>query len=107
MTRITLYRHDGAYNGLKVIGHSGYAEEGSDIVCAAVSALVINCLNSIEEFTDDDIVGEYEEAAACIEFHLNEEISEAAKLLIASTVLGLENVAADYEECILIEVQEV
>ena len=27
-------------------GHAGYAEEGQDIVCAAVSALVINTVNS-------------------------------------------------------------
>ena len=34
-------------------GHAGYAEEGQDIVCAAVSALIINTVNSLETFTDD------------------------------------------------------
>ena len=28
-------------------------EEGQDIVCAAVSVLVINTVNAIEQFTDD------------------------------------------------------
>ena len=33
----------------------GYSEAGSDVVCAAVSVLVINTLNSIERFTSDKI----------------------------------------------------
>ena len=37
----------------EVVGHAGYAEEGYDIICAAVSVLVVNAVNSIETFTDD------------------------------------------------------
>ena len=40
--------------GFDVSGHAGYSEAGSDIVCAAVSALVINAVNSIEKFTEDE-----------------------------------------------------
>ena len=29
-------------------GHSGYAESGSDIICAGVSVLSATCLNSLE-----------------------------------------------------------
>ncbi len=32
----------------EISGHSGYAEEGSDIVCSAVSVLAITCANSLE-----------------------------------------------------------
>ncbi len=39
---------DGQYTACEVSGHSGYAEEGSDIICAAVSALTVNCVNSLE-----------------------------------------------------------
>ena len=38
--------------GFRTTGHAGFAEHGTDIVCAAVSVLVINCINSIEKFTD-------------------------------------------------------
>ena len=38
--------------GFSVSGHSGYAEEGSDIVCAAISAVV-----SMAECTINDICG--------------------------------------------------
>ena len=36
------------YTAYEISGHSGYAEEGSDIVCSAVSVLAITCLNSLE-----------------------------------------------------------
>ena len=40
MTRAAFFIKDGVYTGFEVAGHSGYAEEGSDIVCASVSAMV-------------------------------------------------------------------
>ncbi|MBQ9195800.1 MAG: ribosomal-processing cysteine protease Prp [Clostridia bacterium] len=49
MTRITLFRdEEGKLTGFSCKGHAGYAEAGSDIVCAAVSALSITCCNSLE-----------------------------------------------------------
>ena len=48
MTKITIFRnHDGEYLGFDCLGHAGYADEGEDIVCAGISALVINTINSI------------------------------------------------------------
>ena len=43
----------GKYTGFRMNGHAEYAEYGQDIVCAAVSALVINTINSIEQYTED------------------------------------------------------
>ncbi len=41
-------------SGISIKGfHAGYAEEGQDIVCAAVSVLMINTVNSLDAFTDD------------------------------------------------------
>jgi hypothetical protein len=48
MTKITLkYDPEGMILGFECRGHSGYSQEGSDIVCAAVSALSIACSNSL------------------------------------------------------------
>ena len=41
------------YAGFTVSGHAGYAREGEDIVCSAVSVLVINTVNALDKFTDD------------------------------------------------------
>lgn len=54
MTKITFYqRVDGTFQGFHSQDHAGYSAEGQDIVCAAVSALVINFVNSLDELTDD------------------------------------------------------
>ena len=43
MTKIVIRKTNGRYSGFSCSGHAGYAESGSDIVCAAVSVLVISC----------------------------------------------------------------
>ena len=53
MITITVFKHQDQYRGFRSSGHAGYAEEGSDIICAAVSALTVNAINSIDELTDD------------------------------------------------------
>ncbi len=42
-------------------GHAGYAPRGSDIVCAAVSVLAQNTVNSIEHFTQDSFTADVDE----------------------------------------------
>ncbi len=51
MITMTVFRSDtGIYQGFLCSGHAGFARAGRDIVCAAVSVLVINTVNSIEQF---------------------------------------------------------
>lgn len=49
MTTITLFRSRSHLVGFEVLGHTGYAEEGSDIVCAAVSALTQGAVIGLKE----------------------------------------------------------
>ena len=53
MTTILIRKTKDSYQGFNCIGHAGYADAGSDIICAAVSVLVFNTLNAIESYTDD------------------------------------------------------
>lgn len=52
MTRIEFSTQGERITGFTVTGHSGYAEAGSDIVCAAVSAAV-----AMAEATVNDVCG--------------------------------------------------
>ena len=47
MISVVITKRDNDYVGVTVDGHAGFAEAGQDIVCAAVSVLVINTFNSI------------------------------------------------------------
>ena len=53
MITIKVRKKNGSYEEFISKGHAGYAEAGQDIVCAAVSALIITTVNSLEKFTDD------------------------------------------------------
>ena len=61
MTRITFYKSGDVFYGYEESGHSGFAEEGEDIVCAAISAMTMLVINAIEvvyasgvDYTIDD-----------------------------------------------------
>lgn len=49
MTTVTFYRSDDTVWGFSSVGHSGYAEEGGDIICAAISSMSLLVVNAIEE----------------------------------------------------------
>ncbi|MBO5049145.1 MAG: ribosomal-processing cysteine protease Prp [Oscillospiraceae bacterium] len=52
MTQCTFFREGERITGFSVSGHSGYAEAGTDIVCAAISAAV-----GLAEVTINDVCG--------------------------------------------------
>ena len=54
MIRVEIFNPDGRINGFSVSGHSGYGEEGNDIVCAAVTAAV-----TFAECTINDVLGNH------------------------------------------------
>lgn len=59
MTRINIIKFSNGYR-IEVLGHSGYAEKGKDIVCASISTLVQymemvlarTCEHELEMFED-------------------------------------------------------
>ncbi len=48
MTKITFYTKNGYFWGFKETGHTGFADNGDDILCAALSAMTMLILNTIE-----------------------------------------------------------
>ena len=81
---------DGEHRGFRISGHAGYGEAGEDIVCAAVSALAQNTINSIEAFTEDAI--SYSVDDGYLDCSLDGTVSAESKLLLNSLILGLESV---------------
>lgn len=90
------FKYDSASDpiGIRCSGHAGYARSGKDIICAAVSVLVINTINSVEKFTDTKFVLETNEKKGYIYFLL-ESPDEAGKLLMKSLELGIQDIIAD------------
>lgn len=84
-------------NSISLKGHAGYAAKGSDVVCAAVSALSQTLVMAAEILTKDDV--EYAINSGNLEFGW-EEASETLKTLIDGFRIGIMAIAADYPECI-------
>ncbi len=77
-------------------GHAGSGEYGKDIVCAAVSMLVINTINSVQKFTADRFDYSENEKDGCIYFSFKETPSEGSVLLMKSLELGLRETSKTY-----------
>ena len=58
--------------------------------------MVINTINSIENFTSDKFNIEQDENEGIIEFHVIAPMSNEANLLLSSLALGLEGIAEEY-----------
>ncbi|MCR4907291.1 MAG: ribosomal-processing cysteine protease Prp [Lachnospiraceae bacterium] len=98
MTRITIqYDENGVPRKLRLSGHTGYASSGEDVVCAAVSALTINTVNSLEYFLPEDKFRDTsDEKKGFIEFEFVCDPSEKAQLLVNSLIFGLKNIKDQY-----------
>ena len=103
MTQITIYRNQNReVERFFCTGHAGYDEKGYDIVCASISVLVINTINSIETFTSTAFTCEADEDTGDIDFQFTEEISPDASLLIESMILGLKEIQNNYGKKFLV-----
>jgi uncharacterized protein YsxB (DUF464 family) len=86
--------------GIKVKNH------GKPILCSAVSALVINTVNSIEAFTDEEITLKHNKDGL-LYFELprikNGGNNKEAELLLSSLVLGLSGIINEYDGIEIVE----
>ena len=61
MIRATFYIRNNQPEGFVIDGHSGYAESGHDIICAAVSSAVYMAVNTITEILGADITADVDD----------------------------------------------
>ena len=97
MIDITVMDGDKGYKSLKCAGHADYDEYGKDVVCSAVSMLVINTVNGIEKLTDTVLkVTNSNSKDGMLEVVFPNETGKDATLLIDSMILGIKNVIKQY-----------
>lgn len=81
----------------KVQGHSGFAEEGTDIVCAAVSSAAIMAVNTITE-----ILGEKDTSKVKDGFLQFEASGKPARDIIMGLKLHLEGLSEEYPDYVTV-----
>ena len=81
MTTIQLHKKQGNITGFVISGHSGYAEEGSDIVCSAISALSQSVCVGLENVLNLNPTIKVNEKKAHLSCFVENEKDEKVKLL--------------------------
>jgi len=97
MTNIVFKKSDGFIVSGEISGHSGYAEEGSDIVCAAVSSVTWCILNGLESFLGEKINISQEDAFIFFEIKdISEEEKVKADVLLQSMDMFFDSLMEQY-----------
>ena len=107
MTRCEFFTEGDRITGFSISGHSGYAEAGQDIVCAAISAVV-----TMAEATINDVCGakakvrvKDEQARITLTLPVSCDEEETVQAVLAGMMLTLCSMRDDYPDNI--EVLEV
>lgn len=97
MIKILFFDCDGRTVCVRAQGHSGYADSGSDIVCAAVSTLVQTAYLAIKDM-GAPVEFERNEKAALFEFRITEEtnLDHDIQVVLRALRVGAEDLRSGY-----------
>ena len=98
MIRATFYKKGKLLNGFEINGHSGYADEGEDIICASVSSAAYMTANTVTDviMAQADITVE----DGYMSFALKEADDERIQVVLKGFFLHVNTLAGDYPEYI-------
>ena len=123
MVSVIITKQNGAYKSFICSGHAGYAPDRSsggsvirkllrpqgDVVCAGVSAIVINTVNCLQDLLHEDIGCDYDSGeGGLITCVFRGAPTREASLLIDAMIHGLTWIRNEYGERYLkFEIEEV
>ena len=116
MTTVIIYKNSNQeYKGFVCMGHANYAKKSlfktqPDILCASISVLVINTINSMEALTGEkeNMSVVTNEETGFIKCDFTAPINEKSALLLDSMVFGLNNISESYgEQYLQVKFEEV
>ena len=115
MTKVVFYKQDGVFYGFHEVGHAGYGEFGSDIICSALSAMTMLIINTIEVSWGVDVKFEIDEETTDITVIVKEALPKYAssnekQFAVSGLIQGyfyqLMDMIEDYGDYIDVEEEE-
>ena len=106
MINVIVIKEKQTIKTIEATGHSGYADEGSDIVCSAISTLMEMLANGLTEVVKAQVNVVVDEKIPHLSVTLNEtdiEKCKQAQVLMQSTLLGIKGVAQEFSKFIKIK----
>ena len=116
MTKIVFYRSGGVFYGFEECGHSGFGESGNDILCAALSAMTMLIINTVEVAYASDVDYSIDEGATRIvvrsksalpEYEEDERKRYAISGLFMSYFYQLNDMIEEYYDFLDVEVKDI
>lgn len=109
MTVITVLKKHGRLVGFEAKGHSGYAEAGEDIVCAAVSAVMQTAVIGITDLVKCPAAFEMQDGELYLMLDRSVEDPEwqQAELILGTMRLGLRSIQQEYSDYLKLIEREV
>ncbi len=101
MTKAEFYYEGSFIKGFSVKGHSGYAEEGEDIVCASVSSTVWMTVNGLENVVGAKVT--YKQTDANVILNVEKGSLAEAQDLLRSFREFLCNLSIEYEDYLTVK----
>ena len=116
MTKIVFFRSGGVYYGFEEQGHTGYADAGDDVLCAALSAMTMLVINTVEVAYASDVEYTIDEGATHImvrskaalpEFEEDECKRYAVSGIFMSYFYQLMELREEYYDFLEVEVKDI
>ena len=113
MTKVVFFRNDGIFYGFREQGHTGYGDEGYDILCAALSSMSMLFINSVNvvfagelDYTVDEGATEImvQSKSALPEFEEDERKRYAISGLFMSYYIQLNDLMEEYYDYLQVEI---
>lgn len=89
--------------GYRVSGHSGYGEEGADIICSAVSALTQAPLLGLERHLKLNPSYEVDQENGFLEAALNSAPTELTQAILQTMLYGVASIARQHPQYVRIQ----
>ncbi len=110
MINITVVKNKQNIVTIEATGHSGYAEEGKDIVCSAVSAITQSLILGLKQVLKLNVVDIVDESIPHLSVTLKgltENENKLAQILMQTAYLSLKEIQEGYTKYIKIKEKQL
>ena len=107
MTHIVVTKNGEDISSIECSGHTGYACEGEDIVCAAISSIIQTAVLGVLMLAKVDAEVKKDDGYLLIKIpkNLSEDRKRDCNLLLNAAILGVSDIREEYSDYIELEVK--
>ncbi|HEY8389452.1 MAG TPA: ribosomal-processing cysteine protease Prp [Clostridia bacterium] len=109
MTLVKIKKQGKSIKSVESIGHTGYAAQGEDIVCAALSSIIQTALLGLLSVAAINVKYDRDDEDGYLKFELPDNITEEqahdADVILTTMYMGIADLEESYSDYIKLEVK--